>query len=162
MKIGELADRSGVSAKTIRYYESVGLIPPAARTDSGYRHYGADDVRLLLFIQRSRSLGFGTGDIRELLNLWQDHERASADVKAIASRHIETIGRKIVELRSIQDALENLVVQCHGDERPNCPIIEQLAGLSANQERKALRGEGLAAGSSHHDSRTDDPDANSA
>ncbi len=137
MKIGELATRSGVSAKTIRYYESVGLIPQAARTDTGYRQYGTDDVRLLRFIQRSRSLGFGTEDVRELLNLWQDHERASADVKAIANRHIDTIGRKIAELRSIQDALESLVVQCHGDDRPNCPILEQLAGLSERQGESA-------------------------
>ena len=129
MQIGELAKHSGVSAKTIRYYESVGLVPTADRTDSGYRRYGENDVRILRFIARARRLGFSTDDVRGLLNLWNDRDRASADVHALATRHIEAISEKIVELQSIQQAVEHLTRQCHGDERPECPILEGLAGV---------------------------------
>ena len=133
MKFGELASRCEVPAKTIRYYESIGLLPPAARTESGYRQYGDADVRILEFIHRARSLGFGTGDLRDLLDLWHDRGRASADVRAVASRQIEAVSRKIAELESIRGALVHLIDACHGDERPDCPILDTLAGKAVQE-----------------------------
>ena len=127
MKIGEVAERAGVSAKTIRYYESVGLIPEAERAGNGYREYHERDVRTLRFIQRARSLGFSVEDVGELLPLWADRSRASADVRAIALRHVDEVERKIAELESVRDALLDLVHRCHGDDRPDCPIIDSLA-----------------------------------
>ena len=127
MRIGEVAERAGVSAKTIRYYESVGLIPPAARAGNGYREYRERDVQTLRFIQRARSLGFSVEDVAELLPLWADRSRASADVRAIALRHVQEVERKIAELGSVRDALMDLVHRCHGDGRPECPIIDTLA-----------------------------------
>jgi len=127
MKIGEVAESSGVPAKTIRYYESVGLIPAAERADNGYRAYRENDVRTLRFIQRARSLGFSVEEVGELLPLWQDRSRASADVRAIALRHVEEVERKIRELQTVRDALLDLVHRCHGDDRPDCPIIDTLA-----------------------------------
>ena len=127
MKIGEVAESSGVPAKTIRYYESVGLIPAAERADNGYRAYRENDVRTLRFIQRARSLGFSVEGVGELLPLWQARSRASADVRAIALRHVEEVERKIRELQTVRDALLDLVHRCHGDDRPDCPIIDTLA-----------------------------------
>lgn len=127
MKIGEVARRSLVPAKTIRYYESVGLIRAATRADNGYRNYDDNDVRTLCFIQRARSLGFPMDEVAELLPLWQDRSRASADVRAIALRHVDAVERRIRELQSVRDALLDLVHRCHGDERPECPIIDTLA-----------------------------------
>jgi len=127
MNIGEAAKCSGVTAKTIRYYESIGLIVPAGRTASGYRVYGVSDVEILRFIHRSRSLGFSVEDVSGLLALWRDRTRASADVKAIATRHIMEIEHKIAELDSIRQTLLDLTCRCHGDDRPDCPIIEELA-----------------------------------
>ncbi len=128
MHIGTVADRTGVSAKTIRYYESIGLIEPAHRTDSGYRTYDETDVATLRFIQRARSLGFSVKDVRRLLDLWADKDRASSDVKALALEHIAAIDRKLAELRSIRDTLVDLTERCHGDDRPACPILDDLAG----------------------------------
>lgn len=127
MNIGTAAVRSGVPAKTIRYYEGIGLIKKAGRTAGGYRDYSDADVETLRFIQHARSLGFSVKDVADLLALWQDRERASAEVKRIAQGHVEAIGRKIAELEDIRRTLQTLVERCHGDDRPDCPILEGLA-----------------------------------
>jgi MerR family copper efflux transcriptional regulator len=127
MNIGEAARRSGVSAKTIRYYESVGLIPAAGRTSSGYRAYTPNEVETLRFIHRARSLGFSVADVAGLLELWRDRSRASADVKAIALKHVTDIERKISELDTIRRTLLDLTRRCCGDDHPECPILEELA-----------------------------------
>ena len=131
MNIGEAARRSGVSAKTIRYYESVGLIPAAGRTAAGYRAYTANEVETLRFIHRARSLGFSVGDVGGLLELWRDRSRASADVKAIALKHVADIERKIAELDTIRRTLLDLTTRCCGDDHPECPILEELATASS-------------------------------
>jgi MerR family copper efflux transcriptional regulator len=128
MNIGQAAQDSGVSAKMIRHYEGVSLLPPASRTDSGYRQYGDNDVHTLRFIRRSRDLGFSIDQIRELLGLWQDRRRPSRQVKALAKAHIQELDHKLVELQAMKSALEHLVHCCTGDDRPECPIIETLAG----------------------------------
>jgi Cu(I)-responsive transcriptional regulator len=128
MNIGTAAKKSGIPAKTIRYYESIGLIPPAHRTDSGYRSFGQMDIDTLCFIQRARSLGFSVKDVARLLDLWRDRTRASGDVKALAMHHAEEIDRKIAELQATRDTLGHLAEQCHGDSRPDCPILEGIAG----------------------------------
>jgi MerR family copper efflux transcriptional regulator len=128
MNIGQAAHLSGVSAKTIRYYESIGLIPEASRTESGYRTYSDKDVETLRFIHHSRNLGFSVKDVSMLLDLWRDRNRASANVKALALAHVAEVDRKIEELRSIRDTLLHLTQRCHGDDRPDCPILEELAG----------------------------------
>jgi Cu(I)-responsive transcriptional regulator len=126
MNIGEAAKASGVSAKMIRHYESVGLLPEAARTESGYRQYTGRDVNTLRFIRHSRDLGFSIEQIRELLGLWQDRQRPSRQVKALAEAHIAELQAKLAELQAMKSTLEHLVHCCHGDERPDCPIIETL------------------------------------
>lgn len=130
MNIGAVAKRSGVTAKTIRYYESINLIPNADRTDNGYRDYGDNDIETLRFIKRARSLGFSVGDVGSLLSLWNDNTRASGDVKALALKHVEEVEGRIRELESIRDTLKHLTECCQGDNRPDCPILEGLAGLS--------------------------------
>ncbi|OLS60898.1 Cu(I)-responsive transcriptional regulator [Pseudomonas putida] len=127
MNIGQAAKRTGLSAKMIRYYESIGLLKPASRTDSGYRLYGPDDLHSLTFIKRSRDLGFSLEEVAKLLTLWQDRQRASADVKALANEHIADLNRRIEELVSLRDTLSELVAHCHGDDRPDCPILKDLA-----------------------------------
>jgi len=127
MNIGEAARASGVSAKMIRHYESVGLFPQAPRTESGYRQYGDRDLSTLRFIRHSRDLGFSIEQIRELLDLWQNRRRPSRQVKALAQAHIEELDEKLKELQAMKATLEHLVHSCHGDERPDCPIIEGLA-----------------------------------
>jgi MerR family copper efflux transcriptional regulator len=127
MQIGTVAKKSGVPAKTIRYYESVGLIDAARRTAGGYRTYDERDVETLRFIQRARSLGFPVADVADLLALWRDRERQSAQVKALAERHLAEMDRKIAELRGMRQTLEHLVERCHGDDRPECPILADLA-----------------------------------
>ena len=127
MNIGTVAKRSGVAAKTIRYYESIGLIPSAGRSTNGYRVYTAADVETLRFISQARSLGFAVKDVANLLTLWHDRGRASADVKALAKDHITEIDAKIAELESIRETLVTLVERCHGDDRPDCPILDSLA-----------------------------------
>jgi len=127
MNIGEVAKRSGVPTKTIRYYEEVGLIPAASRTESGYRTYGDRDLATLRFVKRSRSLGFSVKDVSALLTLWHDRDRASAEVKSLAAAHVSRIDEKVAELISIRDTLIHLMERCHGDERPDCPILDDLA-----------------------------------
>lgn len=128
MNIGAAAKATGVSAKMIRHYESVGLLPPASRTDAGYRVYGEKDIRTLQFIRRSRDLGFSIEEIRGLVSLWQDQTRPSREVKALAREHLNFLDRKLEELQSMKNALAHLVHCCHGDERPDCPILDSLAG----------------------------------
>lgn len=134
MNIGTVAKRSGISAKTIRYYESIGLIEAAARADNGYRDYGDSDVETLRFVKRARTLGFSVEDVASLLSLWRDKSRASADVKAVALKHIEDVEGRIRELQSIRDTLHHLTECCHGDDRPDCPILEGLAGLGGDDQ----------------------------
>lgn len=128
MNIGQAAQHSGLSAKMIRYYESIGLLRPAGRSDSGYRRYGEQDLHVLAFIKRSRDLGFSLEEAGKLLALWQDRERASADVKALALAHVDALNRKIVELSALRDTLSDLVEHCQGDHRPDCPILRDLEG----------------------------------
>ena len=125
--IGEAARTSGVSAKMIRYYESIGLIPRAARSDSGYRHYGEADIHTLRFIRRARDLGYPLETIVQLLALWRDQDRPSAEVKRIALEHAATLRRKIAELEVMVGAIEHLATHCRGDHRPDCPIMDDLA-----------------------------------
>lgn len=126
MNIGDAARASGVSAKMIRYYEQTGLIPPAERTASGYRAYTERDVHMLRFIRRARDLGFAVADIEELLGLWRDRSRRSADVKRIALAHIQALRAKIADLEQMRGTLERLTSCCSGDGRPDCPILEDL------------------------------------
>jgi Cu(I)-responsive transcriptional regulator len=127
MNIGEAAKTSGVSAKMIRHYESVGLFPEASRTDAGYRQYTDKEVSTLRFIRQSRDLGFSIEQIRELLGLWQNRKRPSRQVRALAQAHIEELEAKLKELQAMKATLEHLVNCCHGDDRPDCPIIATLA-----------------------------------
>jgi len=131
MNIGQAARRSGLSTKMIRYYESIGLLKPATRSDSGYRLYQAEDLHSLAFIKRSRDLGFSLEEVGKLLPLWQDRQRASGDVKALARQHIEELNQKIAELSSLRDTLGELVSHCQGDDRPDCPILKDLANGAA-------------------------------
>jgi Cu(I)-responsive transcriptional regulator len=126
MNIGEAAARSGVSAKMVRHYESLGLLPAVPRTDAGYRQYGERDVHTLRFIRRARDLGFSMAEIAQLLKLWQNRRRASGDVKRIALTHIEDLDRRMAELAAMKRTLQQLADCCHGDERPDCPILEEL------------------------------------
>ncbi|WP_043307069.1 Cu(I)-responsive transcriptional regulator [Pseudomonas sp. ML96] len=126
MNIGQAAKQSGLSAKMIRYYESIGLLQLAGRSDSGYRTYSGNDLHVLAFIKRSRDLGFSLEEVGRLLALWQDRERASADVKALALAHVEELNRKIAELTTLRDTLGELVQHCQGDHRPDCPILRDL------------------------------------
>mgnify|MGYP003599451684 FL=1 len=123
MKIGKAARASGITAKMIRHYESVGLLPPAMRSDTGYRQYGEREVHVLRFIRRARDLGFSIKDISGLLSLWHDRQRPSRQVKALAQAHMQQLQRKIDELQSMRQTLEKLVQCCQGDERPDCPIL---------------------------------------
>ena len=127
MNIGQAARHTGLSAKMIRYYESIGLLKPALRSDSGYRLYQPEDLHSLAFIKRSRDLGFSLEEVARLLTLWQDRQRASADVKALANQHIADLNRRIDELVSLRDTLSELVAHCQGDDRPDCPILKDLA-----------------------------------
>ncbi len=127
MNIGQAADASGVSAKMIRYYESIDLVAAADRTDSGYRQYSSKDVQTLRFIRRSRDLGFSIERIKTLLSLWQDRGRHSADVKELAERYIAELDEDIAKLQSIRDQLRHVANNCHGDGHPDCPILDELA-----------------------------------
>ncbi len=126
MNIGQAADATGVSAKRIRYYEQVGLLKPAERSDAGYRVYEAGDLHTLHFIQRARRLGFSLPQVSELLALWHDQGRSSRNVKAVATRHVEELRSKIDELQSMVDTLTHLAKRCDGDDRPDCPILSDL------------------------------------
>ena len=127
MTIGQAAKSSAVSAKMIRHYESIGLLPKAQRTGSGYRLYDENDVHTLRFIQRARSLGFPLETIRALLALWRNRRRSSAQVKELALHHVEDLERKIAEMQAMARTLRHLAQHCHGDERPECPILDDLA-----------------------------------
>ncbi len=131
MNIGEAEDRSSLSAKTIRYYEEIGLVVPS-RQANGYRDYDETDVHKLAFLHRARGLGFSVEECRTLLSLYQDRHRASADVKTIAETHLARIENKIVELESLRRTLSHLIEACHGDMRPDCPILDDLAGAGAD------------------------------
>jgi len=133
MNIGEASRQSGVTAKMIRHYETLGLIQPATRTLAGYRVYDEKEVHTLRFIRRARDLGFSMKEIQHLLGLWQDRRRASGDVRRIARAHVAELEKKIEELQSMRRALEALVQSCHGDERPDCPILEDLAAAAAER-----------------------------
>jgi Cu(I)-responsive transcriptional regulator len=136
LNIGQAAAASGVSAKMIRHYEEVGMLPAAKRTESGYRQYGDADVQTLRFIRHSRDLGFSLPEITELLSLWQNRRRSSRQVKALAQAHIEELNEKLKELQAVKATLEHLVHCCHGDDRPDCPIIESLEAEGAMAARK--------------------------
>lgn len=127
LDIGQASTQSGVTVKMIRHYESVGLLPKVARTFANYRLYTPKDVHLLRFIKRARALGFSMADIKELLSLWQNRSRPSAAVKKIAGKHLDELKRKIAELKTMADTLEDLARHCHGDHRPQCPILDDLA-----------------------------------
>ena len=127
MKIGAVAKATGIPAKTIRFYESVGLLEAPARSDGNYRVYGERDIATLRFVQRARGLGFSIKEAESLVALWRDRQRASADVQALASTHLEAIERKLRELQGMRDTLHHLIERCHGDARPDCPIIDELA-----------------------------------
>lgn len=128
--IGEIAKRSGLTAKMIRHYESLGLLPAPARSEAGYRSYQEKDVQQLRFIKQARELGFSLPQIGELLSLWHDQHRTSAKVKELALTHIEVLQDKIKELEQMKHSLEMLVNRCHGDDNPDCPILDELARTS--------------------------------
>lgn len=125
--IGEAAALSGVSAKMIRHYESIDLIPPASRTFANYRLYSDADLHRLRFIKRARTLGFSMKEIAQLLGLWSDPKRSSSEVKKLAQSHADELGRKIAEMQAMQRTLADLAQRCHGDDRPDCPILDDLA-----------------------------------
>jgi Cu(I)-responsive transcriptional regulator len=127
MNIGQAAEKSGLPVKTIRYYEEIGLVN-ADRSDNGYRQFGDVEIYKLRFVQRARSLGFSVEDCRALLSLYEDRHRASAEVKSIAKNHLDGINTKIAELENLRHVLSHLIDHCAGDERPDCPIIDDLAG----------------------------------
>ncbi|MDK1386011.1 Cu(I)-responsive transcriptional regulator [Sinorhizobium sp. 8-89] len=135
MNIGDVARASGVSTKMIRYYETIGLIPPAHRSEAGYRNYGANDVHTLRFIRRARDLGFTVEQMTDLLALWRDRSRASSEVKKIALDQVEILERKAEELKAMSRTLKHLAAHCHGDERPDCPILDDLAEAEANSDK---------------------------
>jgi MerR family copper efflux transcriptional regulator len=126
MNIGTVAGQSGVPVKTIRYYESIGLIATAHRCPNGYRSYSSVDMRTLNFIKRARRLGFSVEEVRDLLDLWRDKRRTSVAVKALAARHLDVLDQKIEELRAVRRTLAHLVERCRGDARPECPILDDL------------------------------------
>ena len=126
--IGAAARASGVSAKMVRHYEALGLLGAVARTDAGYRQYTPADVHTLRFIKRARDLGFSMAEIAELVSLWHDRQRASADVKRIAQTHVAELEKRIQAMQDMRRTLQNLLHHCHGDERPDCPILDNLAG----------------------------------
>lgn len=127
LNIGQAAAQSGVSAKMVRHYESLGLLPKVARTQAGYRQYGEREVHTLRFIRHARQLGFGMTEVAELLKLWQNRQRSSADVKRIALAHVADLDRRMREMADMKRTLERLAQCCHGDERPDCPILDELA-----------------------------------
>ena len=159
MNIGQAGKASGVSAKMLRYYEEIGLLPAASRTEAGYRTYDEAEVNTLRFVRRARDFGLSLERIRLLIGLWQDGDRASADVKRIAIEHAAELRAKIVEMTQMCKALEQLADTCHGDHRPECPILADLeqgeaqgkgrsrtvGGLRAHAARQGIRGEKVQA-----------------
>jgi MerR family copper efflux transcriptional regulator len=139
MNIGQAAEASGVSAKMIRYYESIALIPKTVRSEAGYRVYSEADVHTLRFIRRARDLGFSVEQIEALLALWRDRSRASTDVKRIAQEQVAALKRKIAELQGMAETLRHLAEHCHGDERPDCPILDELGAATGTAPGRAAR-----------------------
>jgi MerR family copper efflux transcriptional regulator len=137
VNIGTVAEMTGVSAKMVRHYESLGLLPRITRTDSGYRQYSEADVHTLHFIKRSRDLGFSMAEIAELVALWQNRRRTSASVKRIAQQHLDELAQRIEAMQSMQRSLHKLLHHCHGDERPECPILDDLASHGSAQPASA-------------------------
>jgi MerR family copper efflux transcriptional regulator len=135
MNIGQAAAAAEVSAKMVRHYEAIGLLRKAARSSGNYRTYGESDVHALRFIKRARTLGFSIEEIRELLGLWQNRSRSSAAVKRLVGKHVDDLKRKIAEMKSMVDTLEHLSQHCHGDHRPECPILDDLASPRARINR---------------------------
>lgn len=131
MNIGEAARQSGVSAKMLRHYELLGLLPQVHRSDSGYRQYTDAEVHTLRFIKRGRDLGFSMAEIAELVSLWQNRRRASASVRRIAQKHVDELGQRIAAMQAMQQTLAHLVLCCQGNDRPDCPILDDLAGQSS-------------------------------
>ncbi len=131
MNIGEAARLSGVSAKMVRHYESLGLLPAVARSDSGYRQYGDSEVHTLRLIKRARELGFSMDEIAELVGLWRNRRRASASVRRIAQKHADDLATRIESLQAMQRTLQTLITCCQGDDRPDCPILDDLSGIPA-------------------------------
>lgn len=127
MNIGQAARASGVNAKMIRHYESIGVIPKAGRSDSGYRVYTTTDVHILIFVRRARDLGFSMKEIKKLVSLWRNKSRASAEVKSVALEHVKVLDQKILQLEAISKSLKKLARHCHGDTRPECPILDRLS-----------------------------------
>ncbi len=136
MNIGEASKATGVTAKMIRYYESIGLMPKVVRTGSGYRVYSESDIHTLRFIRRARDLGFSIESITKLLRLWQNRNRSSSNVKSVTTEHIGALRKRISEMEAMVRTLEHLATQCHGDQRPDCPILDDLA-------KPAGKGDGL-------------------
>ncbi len=132
MNIGEAAHQSGMNARLIRHYESIGIIPKPLRTDTGYRQYSETDVHILIFVKRARSLGFSMKEIKKLVSLWRNKSRASSDVKALAIQHIDELEKKILALQEMTKTLKHLAKNCTGDQRPHCPILENLASQAGN------------------------------
>ena len=132
--IGDAALRSGVSAKMVRHYEALGLLGHVARTEAGYRQYLEADVHTLRFIKRSRDLGFSMAEIGELVGLWRNRRRASANVKRIAQQHVQDLSDRIAAMQAMQRTLQDLLQHCHGDERPDCPILDDLASRSTGTQ----------------------------
>jgi Cu(I)-responsive transcriptional regulator len=137
MNIGEASDRSGVSAKMIRYYEGVGLLPEAARRANGYRDYGDQDVAVLQFVRRTRDLGFSLEEVSALLALWSNKKRPSREVKRLAEAHITELEKRIREMRAVMKTLRELASHCHGDDRSECPILDDLATPKPQKRRRA-------------------------
>ncbi|MBX3021898.1 MAG: Cu(I)-responsive transcriptional regulator [Bdellovibrionales bacterium] len=127
MNIGQAAERSGVSAKLIRHYESIGVVPKAGRSDAGYRIYTENDVHILSFVRRARDLGFSMKEIKKLVGLWRNKSRASAEVKTLALQHVKALDQKIAQLEAMSKSLKQLARNCHGDGRPECPILDGLS-----------------------------------
>lgn len=126
MNIGEVSKRSTVNSKMIRRYEELGIIPKAGRSDSGYRQYSENDVHILKFVKRARELGFSMKDIKQLVSLWRNRSRPSSQVKSIAQKHVSELEKKLFEIQSMLGTLNKLVKNCHGDQRPDCPILDEL------------------------------------
>ena len=145
MNIGQAAKQTGLSAKMIRYYESIDLLPHAGRSESGYRQYGTADLHRLAFIKRARDLGFSLEEVGKLLALWQDKRRASADVKALAEEHIAELERKITEMSALRDTLLELANSCQGNDRPDCPILRGIEqGVGCEAAKCSPRNEGAS------------------
>ena len=140
MNIGQLSEASGVSAKMIRHYEAIGLIPKPPRSDAGYRRYQQTDVQLLSFVRRARAVGFATTEIKSLVAMWLDRRRPAREVKAVAERHLATVEARIDELKVIAKTISHLVQHCHGGDRPECPILDALADVgSGGQKEKVVQ-----------------------